>query len=116
MNDDVRSFYEELCKWWRFDEGQQHTHSWHDREDFARDALPGLLDAALTAERAAHAETRQRYDELREGLVEIAWRTEQLTLFVEGIGKDAGDARAISNDLTALLRAHEQQGQQEQTP
>jgi hypothetical protein len=24
----------ELDQWWRFDNAQQHTHSWHDKQDF----------------------------------------------------------------------------------
>lgn len=34
----------ELRKWWSFDSGQQHTHTWHSREDFIDDVLPKLLE------------------------------------------------------------------------
>jgi hypothetical protein len=37
-------FIEELRKWWSFDDRQQHTHSWHSREDFIEKKLPKLLD------------------------------------------------------------------------
>lgn len=37
----------ELRCWWSFDERQQHTHSWHTREDFIERRLPELLAAAL---------------------------------------------------------------------
>ncbi|MEM6503919.1 MAG: hypothetical protein AAF711_00480 [Planctomycetota bacterium] len=39
-----------LRDWWRFDERQQHTHTWHDREDFIEElekllnGRPSLLD------------------------------------------------------------------------
>lgn len=36
----------ELRDWWSFDERQQHTHSWHTREDFI-ERLPKLLDTLL---------------------------------------------------------------------
>lgn len=39
----VRDFATELRKWWSFDDRQQHTHSWHSREDFIEKKLPGLL-------------------------------------------------------------------------
>lgn len=39
----VKRFAEELRKWWSFDDDQQHTHSWHTREDFIKDKLPELL-------------------------------------------------------------------------
>jgi hypothetical protein len=42
-NQTVRLFAEELRKWWRFDDRQQHTHSWHDREDFIERKLPELI-------------------------------------------------------------------------
>jgi hypothetical protein len=38
-------FAEELRKWWSFDDRQQHTHSWHDRENFIEKKLPELLKA-----------------------------------------------------------------------
>lgn len=37
------SFAVELRKWWSFDDGQMHTHSWHSREDFIEKKLPELL-------------------------------------------------------------------------
>ena len=40
-----KSFADELRKWWSFDDGQQHTHSWHTREDFIEKKLADLLDA-----------------------------------------------------------------------
>ncbi len=36
-------FAEALRKWWSFDDHQQHTHSWHTREDFIEKMLPKLL-------------------------------------------------------------------------
>lgn len=38
-------FAAELRKWWSFDDGQVHTHSWHTREDFIEKELPALLAA-----------------------------------------------------------------------
>lgn len=38
-----RLFATELRKWWSFDNGQNHTHSYHSREDFIRDKLPELI-------------------------------------------------------------------------
>lgn len=49
----TRAFAEELRKWWRFDDRQQHTHSWHDREDFIEKKLPELLSAALPRSNAS---------------------------------------------------------------
>lgn len=37
------AFAEELRKYWAFDDNQQHTHSWHTREDFIAQNLPKLL-------------------------------------------------------------------------
>lgn len=39
----LHAFAEELRKWWSFDDRQQHTHSWHAREDFIQQKLPELL-------------------------------------------------------------------------
>ena len=36
-------FADVLRKWWSFDSHQQHTHSWHTREDFIERELPKLL-------------------------------------------------------------------------
>lgn len=36
-------FAAELRRWWRFDNYQIHTHSWHDRENFIERRLPELL-------------------------------------------------------------------------
>lgn len=54
----VASVARELRLWWSFDDRQQHTHSWHTREDFIERALPDLMDNALTAalDRAERAE------------------------------------------------------------
>jgi hypothetical protein len=43
-------FANELRKWWSFDDGQRHTHSWHDREDFIKKELPTLLCRLLEAQ------------------------------------------------------------------
>lgn len=40
-------FATELRKWWSFDDGQMHTHSWHSREDFIKDKLPQLLGGGV---------------------------------------------------------------------
>lgn len=48
-----------IRKYWRFDDNQHHTHSWHDREDFIDKVLRPYLEsqsatiARLTAERDA---------------------------------------------------------------
>lgn len=42
----LNAFAEELRKWWSFDDGQIHTHSWHSREDFIKIKLPELLSGA----------------------------------------------------------------------
>lgn len=44
-SDSVRHFAEVLRKWWSFDDNQQHTHSWHSREDFIKRELPKFLAA-----------------------------------------------------------------------
>ena len=43
----LQAFAAELRKWWRFDQQQAHTHSWHDREDFIEKVLPQLLAGQL---------------------------------------------------------------------
>ena len=43
----VDTFANELRKWWSFDDGQMHTHSWHSREDFIKIKLPGMLSAVV---------------------------------------------------------------------
>lgn len=43
MSDLEKDFADVLRSYWSFDEGQQHTHSWHDRENFIKKVLPGLL-------------------------------------------------------------------------
>lgn len=43
-------FADELRKWWSFDDGQRHTHSWHDREYFIEKELPTLLCRLLEAQ------------------------------------------------------------------
>lgn len=54
-----KQFAEVLRKWWSFDEGQQHTHSWHDRENFIERELPRLLaKVARDAENAALGDLR----------------------------------------------------------
>jgi hypothetical protein len=40
----IRGFAAILRKWWSFDDRQLHTHSWHSREDFIEQKLPGLID------------------------------------------------------------------------
>lgn len=44
-----KEFADELRKWWSFDDGQQHTHTWHSREDFISQRLPHLLAAVRPA-------------------------------------------------------------------
>ena len=46
----IEAFAAELRKWWSFDSGQHHTHSWHSREDFIDRELPKLLTAALSVQ------------------------------------------------------------------
>ena len=48
-----RRFADELRKWWSFDNGQVHTHTWHSREDFIEKALPKLLSQTLAFRLAA---------------------------------------------------------------
>lgn len=49
-DDRVKQFADELRKWWSFDDGQVHMHTWHDREDFIAKKLPELLAAPLPAQ------------------------------------------------------------------
>ena len=51
MSDAVRDFAAELRQWWTFDNQQQHTHSWHSREDFIQKRLPALLAGIVAFER-----------------------------------------------------------------
>jgi hypothetical protein len=43
----VDTFANELRKWWSFDGGQMHTHSWHSREDFIEQKLPEMLSSVV---------------------------------------------------------------------
>ena len=51
-----------IRNYWRFDHGQHHTHTWHDREDFIRHHLVPLaarieeLEAELAAAREAYVD------------------------------------------------------------
>lgn len=40
----TEEFAAALRTYWSFDERQQHTNSWHSREDFIEKVLPDLLD------------------------------------------------------------------------
>lgn len=51
-----KAFADELRKWWSFDDGQMHTHSWHDRENFIERKLPSLLAEATADEQEAQQE------------------------------------------------------------
>lgn len=66
---DVREFANVLRCYWRFDSGQQHTHSWHDREDFIRDRLPAMLDALVQRK---VEEERERCAEIADTFAEVA--------------------------------------------
>lgn len=43
----VDTFANELRKWWSFDDGQMHIHSWHDRENFIKRKLPEMLSGVV---------------------------------------------------------------------
>lgn len=45
----AEGFAAELRDWWSFDERQQHTHSWHSRENFIETRLPLLLSRLAPA-------------------------------------------------------------------
>jgi hypothetical protein len=47
----INKFAEELRKWWSFDDRQIHTHTWHSREDFIVEVLPGLFATAMSSQR-----------------------------------------------------------------
>jgi hypothetical protein len=68
-------FAQELRKWWSFDNGQQHTHSWHSREDFIEKRLPALL----SAERERCAQIALAIDSGRGNEKEIARAIRELT-------------------------------------
>lgn len=76
----------ELRKWWSFDDSQQHTHSWHSREDFIKDKLPTLLAKAI-------AEGRRQ---MREEAAEVALLNAALKLSAEEI---AAAIRAIPDKV-----------------
>jgi len=42
-------FAVELRKYWSFNDGQRHTHTWHSREDFIEQKLPALVRAVVDA-------------------------------------------------------------------
>jgi hypothetical protein len=55
----LKAFTDELRQWWSFDDHQQHTHSWHTREDFISKKLPELL-TALYHEHGAEFERQMK--------------------------------------------------------
>lgn len=62
-----REIAEAIRRAWSFDDGQRHTHSWHDREDFLDKKLPGLLDSLVAA----------KVSEEREACAQLAWNDRQ---------------------------------------
>lgn len=36
---------DKLREWWSFDSGQQHTHTWHDREEFVENLRERIAEA-----------------------------------------------------------------------
>ena len=46
-----KEFVETLRRYWSFDDRQQHNHTWHSREDFITDILPGMLQEIKRAVR-----------------------------------------------------------------
>ncbi len=59
----VAEFADELRKWWSFDDGQRHTHSWHSREDFIEEKLPELLRRAVELRHRGRAKPNHYPDE-----------------------------------------------------
>jgi hypothetical protein len=58
--DSVMELLTELDQWWSFDNAQQHTHSWHDKQDFlerwrAKAAEGGDGNAETRSRVASHA-------------------------------------------------------------
>lgn len=56
---------EKLRRWWSFSDNQNHTHSWHTREDFIEKELPMLIASAFQAGKDAavgYIESHQKSD------------------------------------------------------
>ena len=87
MNMTVNDFADELRKWWAFDDRQQHTHSWHGREDFIKDKLPELLRGAVNLKKRP-----------------VAWRVKD---YADGwiIFQNENDAYMYAESTGALIQA-----------
>lgn len=110
------SFATELRKWWSFDDGQMHTHSWHSREDFIEGRMRELID---TETKPLHSEiellrklakeqgqeiaiTRERDERLERALTKIATQ--------DGMDCYAADPSKWPTQIAAdALRGHQQQ-------
>ena len=80
-----------IRNYWRFDHGQQHTHTWHDREDFIRDHLVPLAAriAELEAERDRLAAIVERLPRTADGVplyrgMKVYWRSQDPTTTRDG--------------------------------
>ena len=80
----------DICRnYWRFDHSQQHTHSWHDREDFLRDHLVPFL--------RQHEKLRRERDDATADRDRLAAIVERLPRTADGVAVIAGD-RAWTQD------------------
>lgn len=88
-------FADELRKWWSFDDGQMHTHSWHSREDFIERELPKLLTRPTPAERPV--------PQVREDWIDQNYQIDRygvaLMMIREGCADPSGLARRILSEF-----------------
>lgn len=107
-----RKFADELRKWWSFDHGQHHTHTWHGREDFIANKLPALLADLISAQQAECERLRTKLAKAREALRPFAETAKDIedNPDVFGVLPDRADAPATFGmaQLRAALKAMEE--------
>ena len=83
----------DICRnYWRFDHSQQHTHSWHDREDFLRDHLVPFL--------RQHEKLRRERDDATTDRDRLAAIVEQIPTTKDGVRVGIAD-RVFSYEPSA---------------
>lgn len=104
MTEQEKRFAAELRKWWSFDDGQMHTHSWHSREDFIERKLPELLSSVAQAARVTCDCGVMCQDHGKEGNCRYL-RPERNTLrkLVDIVYQHATESTAVPATLTADL-------------
>ena len=98
-NELAAAIADELRKWWSFDNHQNHTHSWHCREDFIQKELPRLT--------TQHAD---EVAELREQLAEEKYHTEVVETIMKAANQVIAELEAENKRLRERVRRIDELG------